>query len=118
MKLGDRVAKLRGEKGWSQQELGDRIGINQRHISRWETFKSMPSAEALMKLSNVFNVSVDYLLFDELPRMTKGQVQDPQFFKKLLEMAELDDSERDVIKKVIEAMLAKKKLNNLVKNRI
>ena len=115
MKLGDKIAQLREEKDWSQQELGDKIGIHQRHISRWETNKSMPAAETLIKLSGVLDVSVDYLLFDDLPRTEKGHIYDPELLKKLMEMTELDDGERDVIKKVIDAMLAKKKLKNLAK---
>ena len=82
---------------------------------RWERGETLPDAQDLKKIAEALGVTADFLLFDELPRTEKGHIYDPELLKKLMEMAELDDGEREVVKKVIDAMLAKKKLKNLAK---
>ena len=49
-------------KNMSQQELADAIGVKSHVVSRWETGVNYPSIENLLKVSEVLNVSVDYLL--------------------------------------------------------
>lgn len=64
MPLGNRIKLLRKEKGCSQDELAKQMGADARQISRYETGKITPSAEALIKLAEVFDVSIDYLLVE------------------------------------------------------
>lgn len=63
LRVGDRIKELRLERGWSQQDLADRMDMNRVNISNYErgTINNMPS-DALVKFSNVFDVSTDYLL--------------------------------------------------------
>ena len=65
MNLGEKIYKLRKEKGISQEALAERIGTTRQAISKWETNKGYPETEKLLMLSNVFEVSVDFLLKDE-----------------------------------------------------
>ena len=113
MKLGEKISALREENGWSQQELGEMIDTHPRHISRWETGKSLPSADALIQISEVFNVSVDYLLFDDAPRTARSHVFDPELLKNLEEIEGLEESDRTALRKIIDALVAKKKLKQL-----
>lgn len=64
MPLGERIKLLRKEKGYSQDKLAKQIGADARQISRYETGKITPSAEALVKFVEVFDVSIDYLLVE------------------------------------------------------
>ena len=61
-KTGMRIRELRDEKGISQQELADMIGINRVAVSKWETGIASPTYQRIKKLSDIFNVSTDYLL--------------------------------------------------------
>ena len=58
----DRLRELRTEKGLTQQELGDAIGLHGMSISGYERGVKKPSFEALDSLADVLNVSIDYLL--------------------------------------------------------
>lgn len=58
----DRLRELRTEKGLTQQELGDAIGLHGMSISGYERGVKKPSFEALDGLADVLNVSIDYLL--------------------------------------------------------
>ena len=57
MALADRVKQLRTENTWSQNDLADRIGADPAQISRYENGKIAPSADALIRLAQTFNVS-------------------------------------------------------------
>jgi transcriptional regulator with XRE-family HTH domain len=60
--LGARCRELREERGWSQRELGSRLGILQSKLSKYESGTHLPSLRLLVRMANVFAVSTDYLL--------------------------------------------------------
>lgn len=57
-----KLQEIRKIRKISQQKLADKIGVSRSTIAMWETQGSQPDNDALIKLSDVFNVSVDYLL--------------------------------------------------------
>jgi transcriptional regulator with XRE-family HTH domain len=65
MNLGEKIFKLRKEKGLSQEALAEQIGTPRQAVSKWENNQGYPETERLLQLSNVFEVSVDFLLKDE-----------------------------------------------------
>ena len=65
MNLGEKIYKLRKEKGLSQEALAELVGTTRQAISKWENNQGYPETEKLLSLSNVFEVSVDFLLKDE-----------------------------------------------------
>lgn len=65
MNLGEKIFKLRKENGLSQEALAEKVGTSRQAISKWENNQGFPETEKLLLLSNVFGVSVDFLLKDE-----------------------------------------------------
>ena len=57
-----RLKESRSSIGYSQQKLAEKIGVSRSTIAMWETGGSQPDNEALVKLSSVLDVSIDYLL--------------------------------------------------------
>lgn len=62
MNLSDRIQTLRKSKGMSQEELADKIGVSRQAISKWESEQSTPDIEKVVIISNLFEVTTDYLL--------------------------------------------------------
>ena len=62
MSFGENLKKLRKRANLSQNELANLLGINQYNISFWEIGRSEPNIEQLIKLSEILNVPIDYLL--------------------------------------------------------
>lgn len=62
MKFSKRLKELRIEKGMSQMDLAKATGISQSAIAKWELDKTEPTASALIKLSEFFGETVQYLL--------------------------------------------------------
>ena len=66
MSLAEKMIELRKQNGLSQQDLADRLGVSRQAISRWETGAVQPLADSVKSLAQVFQVSTDYLLNDDL----------------------------------------------------
>ena len=62
MSLGERIYKLRTEKEMSQGDLADALEVSRQSISKWETNGSVPELDKLVKLSEIFGVSLDELV--------------------------------------------------------
>lgn len=60
--LAERLKELRMEKGIVQNRLAKELGLSNASISYWENGKQEPSASAIFKLANFFEVSADYLI--------------------------------------------------------
>ena len=69
----NRIAKLRRERGLSQADLAKIIGVHQTAVSQWEKERTTPSFEAVMALSEFFNVSPNYLLGRDSVRVSFRQ---------------------------------------------
>lgn len=65
MTFAEKLARLRKREGLSQEELAGKLGVSRQAISRWEMGTAMPDSPNLLKLSRLFRVSADYLLYDE-----------------------------------------------------
>ena len=60
--FGDRIKELRNNHTWTQQELGDRLGVSKQSVSNWENGNIMPSIDVLVRMSDLFQTSTDYIL--------------------------------------------------------
>lgn len=65
MTFGEKLQKLRKEKGWTQEELAGHIHISRQALSKWELGTAIPDTENVVQISKLFHVSTDYLLNDD-----------------------------------------------------
>ena len=66
MKLSEKIQILRKDNGYSQEDLAVICNVSRQSISKWEADIALPETEKLIILSNLFQVTVDVLLKDEL----------------------------------------------------
>ena len=66
MILADKIIELRKKSGWSQEELAEKIHVSRQSVSKWEGAQSVPDLEKIILLSQIFGVSTDYLLKDDM----------------------------------------------------
>lgn len=84
MELGSQIKKYRGELKLSQDALAEKIYVSRQTISNWETEKNYPDVNSLIRMSEVFGVSVDVLLKGDVEEMKKIIKEDDiQEFTKL-----------------------------------
>lgn len=66
MTLGEKIQKLRKQSGLSQEALAEKVNVTRQTISKWELNQSSPDLDFIVQLSDIFNVSSDYLIKDEM----------------------------------------------------
>lgn len=66
MILADKIIFLRKKSGWSQEELAEQLDVSRQSVSKWESGASVPDLDKIVRLSEIFGVSTDYLIKDEI----------------------------------------------------
>ena len=66
MAIGEKIQKLRKQRGLSQEALAEKVTVTRQTISKWELGQSTPDLDFIAQLSDIFNVSSDYLIKDEM----------------------------------------------------
>lgn len=66
MILADKIIKLRKKSGMSQEELAEKINVSRQSVSKWEGAQSIPDLDKIIQLSELFGVTTDYLLKDDI----------------------------------------------------
>ena len=78
MILAEKIMTLRKKKGWSQEELAEKLEISRQSVSKWESAASIPDIDRILALSRLFEVSTDYLLKDELENEPVEKVEESE----------------------------------------
>lgn len=82
MELGKQIKKYRGELGFSQEVLAEKIYVSRQTVSNWENNKNYPDINSLLRLSEVFGVSIDILIKGDVEKMKEEiKQQDRQQFE-------------------------------------
>lgn len=85
MTLGDKLSKLRKENNYTQEQLADVLGVSRQAISKWESNITYPETDKLIRISELFNCSLDYLLKDSEETGSQNQTTaEATFFRKCL----------------------------------
>ena len=66
MNFPEKLQKLRKRRGWSQEELASRIAVSRQAVSKWELGTAVPDTDNIVQLSELFGVTTDYLIKDNL----------------------------------------------------
>ena len=72
MEFSEKLMELRKQKGWSQEELGNRLNVTRQTVSKWELGQTTPEMEKLVELSQLFDISLDELLNNPKFKEQKG----------------------------------------------
>lgn len=73
MTLGDKLSKLRKENNYTQEQLAEILGVSRQAISKWESDVTYPETNKLIRMSELFDCSLDYLLKDTVETVETEQ---------------------------------------------
>ena len=109
MILADKIIELRKKSGWSQEELAEKMDVSRQSISKWEGAQSVPDMGRIVRLSELFGVSTDYLLKDDMEREELIQIGTTDETVRMVSMEEanafLDIRARNAVRVAIGVML-------------
>jgi transcriptional regulator with XRE-family HTH domain len=83
IRIGTKIIEKRKEKGLTQEELADHLGISKPAVSKWESGQSYPDITLLPVIASYFDISVDEL-FDYQPQMGKAEIR--KLYKRMAEL--------------------------------
>lgn len=66
MQISDKIERLRKRHGWSQEELANKIGVSRQAVFKWESGTNKPDLDKITKIVNLFHVTYDFLLNDNI----------------------------------------------------
>lgn len=109
MIFADKLIDLRKKNGWSQEELAHKINVSRQSVSKWESAQSIPDIEKIVKLSDLFGVSTDYLLKDSVEETINIEPIKTESTKRKVDMEEAGEflklQERNAFSVAIGVML-------------
>lgn len=68
MILADKIIEERKKNGWTQEDLAQKLGVSRQSVSKWESAGAIPDLKKIIQLADLFGVSTDYLLKDEIEK--------------------------------------------------
>lgn len=68
MILADKIIEERKKNGWTQEDLAQKLGVSRQSVSKWESAGAIPDLKKIIQLADLFEVSTDYLLKDEIEK--------------------------------------------------
>lgn len=106
--LGQHLAAIRKERGFTQVELAEKLGVIQSVVSSYERGRVRPHPDALIKIAEVLNVSLDNLL-GRTREKTSSAALDRRFLRRLHLMKTLPKRDQDALLRTIDAFLSARK---------
>lgn len=120
MNFAEKILSLRTKSGLSQEALAEKLMVSRQAVSKWESGITLPETEKLITISNMFGVSLDYLLKEDMgsrsyPKVTEnldrvilrflGSAQDiDEISKMLIDIIQdgiIDDEEREKLNSIM-----------------
>lgn len=87
MILADKIIEERKKNGWSQEELANKLGVSRQAVSKWESAGSIPDLQRILQMSELFGVTTDYLLKDEIEEEPPNEYTETNTIKVSMEEA-------------------------------
>ena len=97
----------------SQSDLADKVGVSYAQIGRYETKDAQPPAKTLTAMADALGVSPDYLIYGSTDEKAKTKLSDPELINQFKAIEEMDEEDKNVVKRLIDAFITKKKIQKL-----
>lgn len=118
MSLGQNLAKFRKEKGLTQEDLVRLSGVAISQIRRYETDKSSPSLDVIIKLSKSLGVSIDEMVFDTATGVAANKIVDRELLEQFEEISSMSEEEKYVVKKMLEGVIVKHQVEKMMRPKV
>lgn len=112
--FGERLKRLRQEKGWSQAKLAENLSVHQKQISSYERGLHFPQTELLIRIASLFNTSLDFLAFDDRDDIKQMKIADRDLLQKMEAVDQLPEEDKTIIKGVLDSFILKSQFQQLV----
>lgn len=111
--IGDRIKELRTKQSINQQKLSQLLGVSRSTVSMWEINKSEPDTQMLIKISNILDCSLDYLLEKSENKNKPADENISELDKKLITLlSDLSPDEVQRVRDFVSGLIANREANS------
>jgi transcriptional regulator with XRE-family HTH domain len=118
MSFGKNLVKFRKEKGLTQEGLVKLSGVAISQIRRYETDKSSPSLEVIIKLAKTLGVSIDEMVFEKITGVASNKIIDRELLEQFEMISVMAEEEKYVVKKMLEGVIVKHQVEKMMRPRV
>jgi len=105
--IGKNIRRLRLERGWTQQDLANKLGTTQKTVTAYECGTRYPTAEKIPVIANLFGVSINDLYGATVPPKRR-KAKNPRLWKRFQQVEQLPETDKRSVFRTIEGLLSKK----------
>ena len=114
MPFSAKLATFRKQKGLTQEQLAQKVGVGIAQMRRYEKGASSPTLEVIKNMAKVLGVSSDELIFDEREGVASTKILDRKLLEQFEALAKLNPRDQEAVKIVLESMIIKNKLEEVM----
>lgn len=114
MPFAEKLAKLRKDKGLTQEDLSKKVGVGIAQMRRYEKGSSSPTLEVIKNMARTLGVSSDELIFDENEGVAPARILDRKLLEQFEMLAQMNPHDKDAIQTIIESMIIKSRLEEVM----
>ena len=95
--LGARLTRLRKEKGMTQSDIADKLSVTAQAVSKWENDQASPDIDILIRLSELYDISLDELLGREKPKVSVQDKPNKKTIDKMFFRIRVNSNDGDIV---------------------
>jgi len=114
MPFAQKLAKMRKEKGLTQDDLAKKVGVGIAQMRRYEKGASSPTLEVIKNMSRTLGVSADELIFDENEKVASTRILDRKLLEQFEALATMSPHDQEAVKIILESMIIKNRLEEVM----
>ncbi len=111
--FGSRVKEMRKKRHWTQKELANRVDVRFQLLNKHEGGQHIPPADTLIRLAKALDTTVDYLLTGD--PIKDEPLANANLYRRFQTLEALNDEDRNTSISVIDAIIAKRQVENAIK---
>lgn len=114
MPFAEKLARLRKDKGFTQEELAKKIGVGIAQMRRYEKGSSSPTLEVIKNMARALGVPSDELIFDENEGVACARIFDKRLLEQFEMLSRMNPHDKEAIMTIIEGMIIKNKIEEII----
>ena len=117
MPFSQKLSSYRKQRGLTQMELSEKVGVGIAQMRRYESGKSSPTLEVIKNIVKTLAISADELIFDEGEQVVKRKIQDKELLAQFEQVSKLSLRDKEALKTIMESMILKSRLEQIMPSR-
>jgi transcriptional regulator with XRE-family HTH domain len=114
MAFAEKLARLRREKGWTQEVMAKQIGVGIAQMRRYERGVSAPTLEVIKNMARTLGISADELIFDKQEGVAATKILDKELLGQFEELLDLPPQEQEAVKTILDGLILKHRMQRVM----